>query len=162
MTTNLTMTTTISGAALLIPARIILPVPCEDKSVERKDAESQICKRFMGYLPHVQNGRIEIKILSAIQFAADMTGYSDAYAAKYLVDLGLRAPREAFPADFLHFADCALERAAWESCAPSVHLRALKEYWENTTEGTWPQGCKPDAETTGRNPFWNEMLLSGR
>ncbi|MCB1563042.1 MAG: hypothetical protein KDJ75_05645 [Alphaproteobacteria bacterium] len=160
MSTTLTMTTTIAGAALLIPARIILPVPSGDKEAHCEGAESQIYKRFMGYLPHVQNGRIEIKILSAIQFTADMTGYSDAYIAKYLVELGLRAPREAFPADFLRFADRALERAAWEACAPSVHLRALKEYWENTTEGAWPQGCKPCGAVTGKSdPRWDELLL---
>lgn len=153
--TTLTMTAMISGAALLIPARIMLPVPCEGEG-----ADFQIYKRFMSYLPHVQNGRIEIKILSAIQFAADMTGYSDAYVAKYLVEMGLRAPREAFPADFLHFADRALERAAWEACAPSVHLRVLKEYWENTTEGAWPQGCKPYGHVAGDNASrWDELLL---
>lgn len=120
--------------------KIIFPLPPE--MTQRDDIE--IYARFMRYLRHVPSSRIEIKILSSIQFTADMMAYSDAHVAKLLVDMGLRAPRMAFPADFLHFADASLMRKGWEIGGPTSSLHALKEYWDNTTEGVWPEKLKPE------------------
>lgn len=86
--------------------------------------------RFMRHLRHVPNSRAEIKILSAIQFTADMMDYSDAKIAKMMIDLGLRAGRSAFPADFLIFADHALMRSGWQLGGPDESLYALKEHWD--------------------------------
>jgi hypothetical protein len=85
--------------------------------------------RFMRHLRNVPTSRMEIKILSAIQFTADMLGHSDAHVAKVLVEFGLRAPRMAFPADFLRFADWALMRSGWEVGCPSKALLELKAWW---------------------------------
>lgn len=106
---------------------IILPMPCEDL---RQIAEHAVYARFMRHLRHVPNSRVEIKILSSIRFTADMLGYSDAHTAKILVDLGLRAPRMAFPADFLDFADASLMRSGWEVGGPTPGILALKEHWD--------------------------------
>ena len=94
--------------------------------------------RFMSHLRLVPNSRIEIKILSAIEFTADMLDHSDAHVGKVLVDLGLRAPRMAFPADFLKFADFALMRSGWEVGGPSASLLELKAHWDYIGESRFP------------------------
>lgn len=108
--------------------RIALPLP-PHMADEYRD-EMEIYARFMRHLRHVPNNRMEIKILSAIQFTADMLDYSDAHIAKLLVELGLRAPRMAFPADFLSYADQALMRRGMETGSPSQGIRQLKEFWD--------------------------------
>jgi hypothetical protein len=54
--------------------------------------------------------------------------------SKLLVDLGLRAPRSAFPAEFLQYADQALLRSDWEIGGPSDGVLALKAYWDVSGE----------------------------
>ena len=93
-----------------------------------------IYARFMRHLRCVPNSRVEIKVLAAIQFTADMLDYSDAHVAKLLVELGLRAPRMAFPAEFLCFADQALMRECWEIGGPSSALLDLRDYWASVGE----------------------------
>ena len=108
----------------------ILPMP-----PEMNDGSSmEIYARFMGYLRHVPNSRLEIKILSSIQFTADMLDYSDAQVSKLLVDLGLRAKRAAFPAEFLKFVDASLMRSGWEVGGPSAAMLELKDYWDKVGE----------------------------
>lgn len=97
-------------------------------------AEMEIYARFMGHLRHVPNSRMDIKVLSAIQFTADMMDYTDAQVSKILVDLGLRASRAALPADFLKFTDAALMRSDWDVGGPSAALHDLKSYWDRTGE----------------------------
>ncbi len=89
----------------------------------------EIYLRFMKHIRHVPISRMEIKILSAIQFTADMTGSSDAHIAKELVDMGLRAPRMAFPIEFLDYADRTLMRCGWDVGAPNEALIALRDMW---------------------------------
>lgn len=114
-------------------------------------SEMEIYARFMGHLRHVPNGRMEIKILSSIQFTADMMDYSDAQIAKILVDQGLRARRAAFPADFLAYADAALMRSGWDVGGPSPALLALKAHWDAIGEDKFGafSGDYPLAYTTG-------------
>ena len=111
--------------------KIILPLPPQSLK-ERED--QALYARFMRHLRCVPNSRMEIKVLSAVQFTADMLGYSDAHIAKVLVDLGLRAPRMAFPADFLKFADQALMRSGFEVGGPTKALLELKAYWDQIGE----------------------------
>lgn len=112
--------------------RIALPLP--PSSVRDDRAEMDVYARFMRHLRHVPCSRMEIKILSAIQFTADMTDHSDAAVARILVDLGLRAPRLAFPADFLRFADQSFMRSPRDVGGPSASLRELKVHWETIGE----------------------------
>lgn len=111
--------------------KLVLPLPPED--VKMKE-EMEIYARFFRHLRHVPHSRMDIKILSSIQFTADFLDHSDAHVAKVLVDLGLRAPRMAFPADFLRFADDSLMRSGWEFGAPGASLMALKEFWDRNGE----------------------------
>jgi hypothetical protein len=58
-----------------------------------------------------------------------MLDLSDAHVAKILVDLGLRAPRLAFPCQFLEYADAALMRLGWRIGGPNLELLELRQYW---------------------------------
>ena len=107
--------------------RIALPLPPQSLF---ETADMDVYVRFMRHLRCVPNSKEDIKILSAIQFTSDMMDYSDAHIAKILVDLGLRAPRMAFPADFLTFVDAALMRSDWEVGGASTALRELKDHWD--------------------------------
>ena len=101
------------------------PLPPE---AEQKGPMS-IYAKFMQHLRHVPHNREEIKILSAIQFTADMLDYNDALVSKILVDLGLRAPRMAFPAEYLDHADMTLMRNPWDVGGPNETLQALRDFW---------------------------------
>lgn len=107
-----------------------LPLPPEMSDAD----ELEIYTRFMRHLLHVPNSKLEIKILSAIQFTADILDHSDAHVAKLLVELGLKAPRMAFPADFLSYADAALMRNEWDVGGPTKSLQKLKSFWDGIGE----------------------------
>lgn len=111
---------------------IVLPLP--PTADESKKFEMEIYARFMRHLRHVPNSRPAIKVLSSIQFTADMLDTSDALVSKILVDLGLRAPRKAFPMTFLDFADKSMQRAAWEPGCTPESVVALNEHWNHIGE----------------------------
>jgi len=90
--------------------------------------------RFMRHVRCVPNSRMTIKVLSAIQFTADLLDHSDAHVAKLLVDHGLRAPRMAFPAEFLRFVDQSLMREDWEIGGPTAAIKELQSYWASSGE----------------------------
>ncbi len=110
---------------------IAWPLPPEGMEA-RTDME--IYARFMRHLRHVPHSATEIKILSAIQFTADMLDASDALVAKCLVDMGLRAPRRAFPVSFLNHVDDCLMRSGWEVGGPTMPILALRNHWDQTGE----------------------------
>ena len=110
--------------------QLSLPLPPQMQDCE----DMKVYARFMRYLRHVPNSRMEIKVLSSIQFTADILDYSDAHVAKLLVELGLRAPRVAFPAEFLVHADRALLRDDWAAGGPSIALNELRVYWKSIGE----------------------------
>lgn len=115
-----------------LSSRHALPLPPPDLAMQKD--EMAIYARFMRHLRHVPNSRMEIKILSAIQFTADMLYHSDAHVAKVLVELGLRGPRLAFPADFLSYIDQALMRSEWDVGGPTEAMKDLKAFWDNIGE----------------------------
>ena len=104
---------------------VILPLPPERDECREID----VYARFMRHIRNVPNSRLEIKVLSALQFTADMTDHSDAHVAKILVEHGLRAPRMAFPAEFLEYADQSLMRGGWDVGGPSEALNELRDHW---------------------------------
>ncbi len=116
----------------LIDSRFEFPYPQADAGGH--DVELEIYARFMRHLRHVPNSRMEIKVLSSIQFTADMMDIGDALVAKTLVDMGLRAPRRAFPAAFLEHADAAIIRSGWEVGGPSNAVVELKNHWDKIGE----------------------------
>lgn len=105
---------------------INLPLPPEDQEA----AEMEIYARFMRHLRMVPNSKAEIKVLSALQFTADILDISDALISKTLVDLGLRAPRDAFPSEYLDFVDKSLLRGGWHIGGPTASMAALKAHWD--------------------------------
>jgi hypothetical protein len=113
--------------------RIALPLPPAETGDETR-FEMEVYARFMRHLRGVPNSRMEIKILSALQFTADMMDTSDALVAKTLCDLGLRAPRKAFPVTFLDFVDKTTMRRSWEFGAPPHSVVALKQHWDKIGE----------------------------
>jgi len=109
---------------------IELPLPPQKDQLVEMEAYA----RFMQHLRRVPHNRMEIKILSAIQFTADMMDYTDAQIAKMMVDCGLRVGRSGLPMDYLEFADAALMRSGWDVGGPSHSLSALKAYWDESGE----------------------------
>ncbi|HNQ92392.1 MAG TPA: hypothetical protein PKI93_05610 [Alphaproteobacteria bacterium] len=112
--------------------KIVLPFPPQDVAEMR--TEMDVYARFMRHLRSVPSSREEIRILSSIQFVADMMVLSDALVAKMLVDLGLRAPRMAFPETYLEHADQALMRGVHEIGSANESLRDLKLHWDRIGE----------------------------
>lgn len=106
--------------------KITLPQPDRVKVSKEKWS---IYTRFMGHLRHVPVSRMEIKILSAIHFTSDIMDMSDAHTAKVLVGIGLRAPRMAFPIEFLDYIDNAMMRRGWDVGAPSKEMIELHGAW---------------------------------
>ncbi len=117
-------------------SNITLPLPPEASSLDGgdKDLEMEVYARFMRHLREVPNNRPEIKILAAVQFTANMSDHSDAHVSKILVELGLRAPRMAFPAEFLDYVDAALMRPDWSVGGASLAVQDLKEHWDRIGE----------------------------
>ncbi len=112
-------------------SNIIYPIPSTDSD---KSIEMDVYTRFMRHLRLISYNRDEIKILMSIQFVADMTASSEAHVSKVLVDLGLRAPRLAFPAEYLDYVDAAMVRADSEFGAPSEAMKDLVSYWGSIGE----------------------------
>lgn len=96
--------------------------------------EMEVYARFMRHLRIVPTSRPEIRVLASIQFVVDMINLSDAHVAKILVDLGLRAPRMAFPEAYLEHADSALMREIWEVGCANASLHELQRHWRKIGE----------------------------
>ena len=133
--------------------------PVISADVMHDGIETEIYARFMRHLRNVPNSRTEIKVLSSIQFTADMMDISDALVAKILVDMGLRAPRRAFPGSYLDHADSALMRSGWEIGHPGESLLALKKHWDGIGEDRFaafrrqyslPEASKTETELVSR------------
>ncbi len=131
--------------------RIALPMP--PAMGEDSKFEMEIYARFMRHLRHVPNSRMEIKILSSIQFTADMMDHGDALVAKTLVDLGLRAPRRAFPVTFVDFVDKRIQRSHWELSPPPGPIVALKEFWERIGDGRTDSALAPVYAAMHQNAY---------
>ena len=134
-----------------ITERIALPLP--PPMGEECKFEMEIYATFMRHLRHVPNSRMEIKILSAIQFTADMMDLGDALVAKTLVDLGLRAPRKAFPVAFLEFVDRTSQRKAWDNGTGCVNIVSLRDHWDLIGEDRFA----PDLRT--QYAVYNETMF---
>lgn len=106
--------------------KIILPLPPANADAKM---EMEIYARFMRHLRCVPSPRFEIKILQAVQFTADILDASEELVCKVLVDLGLRAPRYAFPVSFLHYADTAMQRTDFEIGSATESLKSLNSHW---------------------------------
>lgn len=107
---------------------VVLPLP---PGSLRDEIELEIYARFMRHLRHAAVPEAELKVLSAIQFTADMLDHSDAFVAKVLVDLGLRASRRAFPQDYIEHVDKSVGTGSGflRPGRSGGHSVAIKKYW---------------------------------
>ncbi|MES2729224.1 MAG: hypothetical protein V4621_03885 [Pseudomonadota bacterium] len=117
-----------------ISDRICLPLAPADTGA---GSEMEIYLCFMRRLRDVPNSRLEIKILHALQFAADIMNDDVAEVTVTLVNCGLRAPRLAFPALFLERADAALMRDPTGCGAANAALVSLRRHWDSLGEDRW-------------------------
>lgn len=104
--------------------RIILPCLPESAGGIEREIHLAFFKSFREG-PH---RRMETRILTAIHRAADVTDNSDAYVSRVLVDMGLMAPRLAYPGDFLDHVDATLLRDRPLRTVPPAYL-ALTAHW---------------------------------
>lgn len=125
------MTTILKSNDNFLNNDIHLPLPPEGGNTNQ---DMEIYARFMQHLRLVPNSSDNIKVLSSVQFTADMLDISDALIAKTLVDLGLRAPRAALPAEYLDYADKTLLRRGWHVGGPTVSIAELKAHWDKIGE----------------------------
>lgn len=112
-------------------SNIMLPLPPLGAGME---FEMEVYVRFMRHLRQVPTTRQDIGILTAIQFAADMLDLPDEQIAKLLVDLGLRAPRMAFPESYLEFVDKISMREIHDCGYSNLALRDLRHHWQAIRE----------------------------
>lgn len=110
---------------------VLLPLPPLDKA---EGMDLDIYARFMRHVRLVPNARLDIKILSAIQFTSDMLDMNDVIVTKSLADMGLRAPRAALPAAYLDHADRTLLRDGWDVGGPCASTRAMQTHWDEIGE----------------------------
>lgn len=125
------MTTTVLNGASVnattssrIHTRIILP--CLPQS-----ASEPVREIYMAFLRAFREGpqrRMETRLLTAIHRAADVTENSDAYVSRVLCELGLMAPRLAYPGDFLDHVDATMVRDRPLLSVPPAYL-ALVQHW---------------------------------
>lgn len=110
---------------------VFLPLPPLDGS---DDLELEVYARFMRHIRMVPNSRMDIKVLSATQFTSDMMDLSDAVVSKMLADMGLRAPRRAFPESYLDHVDSSLMRSGWDVGGPCASSIDMKRFWDDIGE----------------------------
>ena len=109
---------------------IHLPLPpCVDGNLENQKFEMAVYARFMRHLRYSGRTSEAVKVLEAMRFVADLMDHSESHIAKVLTDLGMRAPRSAYPQAFLAFADNAMVCSAWQLGAADAELKALHSYW---------------------------------
>lgn len=135
------ITNSSTAPSSVLSDRVALPIPPapynELSPDERPDTrfEMEVYARFMRHLRNVPNSRMDVKILAAIEFTADLMDTSDALVSKILVDMGLRGPRRAFPHGFLDFADKVLQRRVWEQgMGTPAGITAIQAHWSKIGE----------------------------
>ncbi|MFA5591842.1 MAG: hypothetical protein WC989_00820 [Micavibrio sp.] len=137
---------------------VFLPLPPLDGA---EDLKLEIYARFMRHIRLVPHERLENKILSAIQFTADILDMGDVIVAKYLADMGLRAPRAGFPETYLEFVDETLARSGRELGGPCASSVDMRRFWvEIGEENPHPPACAKYGVSGGGVHVPEEGILS--
>lgn len=117
-------TTLLSPTRSIAHTATILPCLPENAGPTERD----IYMTFIRALREGPSRRMEVRIMTAIHRTADGTDNSDAYVSRVLVDMGLMAPRLAFPGDFLDHVDATLVRGRPLRTMPASYT-ALAHHW---------------------------------
>lgn len=128
--------------------RIILP--CLPESAGKIEREIHLA--FFKSFREGPHRRMETRILTAIHRAADVTDNSDAYVSRVLVDMGLMAPRLAYPGDFLDHVDATLLRDRPLRTVPPSYL-ALTAHWSAIGEEGYALEAKKEASMLSLHSF---------
>jgi hypothetical protein len=118
----------ISGGPETVFENVFLPLPPLD------DAPHEVMEIYGRFMRHVRlspSPVMDIKVLSAIQFTADMMDMGDDRVAKMLADMGLRCPQTALPQSYLEKIrkDCADQ--ASPACDSSIDMC---RFWHDIEE----------------------------
>ncbi len=105
--------------------QVILPFLPESAG----QAERDIYMAFIRSMRDSAQRRMDVRVLTAMYRAADLTANSDAYVARVLVDMGLLAGRLAFPGGFLDHVDASVWRENPLRALPASY-KALLRHWE--------------------------------
>ena len=112
-------------------ANILLPLPPLKRDAE---FEMEVYVRFMRCIRQMTNAQQNMSVLTSIQFVADMMQSPNMQISKVLVDLGLRAPRMAFPESYLEFIDKLAMREIHDIGYSNHALRDLRHHWQAIRE----------------------------
>lgn len=96
---------------------------------QARESEIDIFVHFTGHYRNTPQIEEQYKILNAIQYVAVLMDHSDEYISRQLVEMGLRAPRDAFPIDFLSYFDRVIERKGQHIGGPSDAMLELLDQW---------------------------------
>ena len=111
----------------------IVALPHFDK-VKASD-EREIIQIFLSAWTHGRYADDKQNVLHAIYKTADLTGNSDAFIAKTLVDNGLKAQRDSFPQEFLRHVDyLTLGRDQGVLAHITRSYQSLIQFWEALDE----------------------------
>lgn len=133
--------------------------PCVDADLEKQKFEMAVYARFMRHLRHGGRKNETVKVLEAIRFVADLMDHSDAHIAKVLTELGMRAPRAAYPQAFLDFADHAMVCSVWQLGAADSDLKALHNYWNSNADR---QSCLSDGGAARTARYHVSQIVTAR
>ncbi len=90
----------------------------------------ECCETFLRHFGRVKSDDSSFKIYMSIIATAEETSTSQEGVARYLVEQGLRAPRDAFPTGFVGYLDKRRHKTVWEPDAPTAQQRELAQIWE--------------------------------
>lgn len=111
---------------------ILLPLPpleATHQADENTKIEMDIYVRFMRCLRNVSNLRRETAILTSLQFVSDMMELPIKEVVSILVNLGLRAPRAAFPESYVKLIDQSTMQDIYDVRCTRFPLRDLRQHW---------------------------------
>lgn len=106
--------------------KTVLPLPPEN--VEQK-FEMEIYAHFMRYLRYQTHRLQDLRIYSAIFYTSGALRIDEDLVSKTLVDLGLRASRDAFPESYLNFCDHIRRRLPTEFQMSPKSVQNLQRHW---------------------------------
>ncbi len=121
-------TSDISGGLDTIFENVFLPLPPLD------DAPHEVMEIYGRFMRHVRlspSPIMEIKVLSAIQFTADMMDMGDERVAKMLAGMGLRCPKAALPQSYLTLIEKECAGEAINDCDSSIDMC---RFWHDIEE----------------------------